>query len=893
MDGFSERFKYAVCSSGLLEKDYVPGFGGPSEGKEERDGHEGASTLEPETAGWDLQEEWRNLRGKAKERWDITAAIAAMVLGLLRLLGIRLVLVSTLLAGGLAWKTHQRQGSVAPTIVPIAPVASVISTTSPPKSSALSKLSDFLSSCRQFDNTIEKSLSILQPLPPNSTALYELRLALSRLTNDMTDHLATATSSILEITDKDELAVLGEMYDIPAAGSFLYPRKVTNHLDDEPETESWLPVSQSVPLGNIPSPRRPNLSLRPPGDLFQPNGDSAQAMSISRSLPGRFKPTHRTHHLSLSASPYHPSLRSAPDDHFTQLPERTPRYNKRASWDSSVWSSIRDGGLAPSPSIRSRRLSRPSHERRITEADEGEANVEGDTSLTSSQSSRPPSLDRNGLIPLSLPTSPTPISKPFTPRRSPLSGSVSDYSPRTSTRPVNPFPSFTSSTPNPKRRSLQNMQYYPSSDDDRPITTSSETDLTRTRSSPFSDIQALRSKYATGSRSRRESLVGHQSPPTPNMLKTYLTSPTPAQPRIRRVVSVSPLTLPSLKAGCLGIHLKRRRLACCLLGLRFGETDDTYWSDLSAVLGVLIEAIDAERVKLDAECSTALANDRNSDVGDARPPWMVPSASGGQYDFAPKTSDEVLLRDKIREMEQSLEKAWRGLQVAKQTLQYTRTDPPLSASSIASTSTIAPDGDLEAKWKDLRGELGYLIRDWERGKEVVHRIMLASQPEQTGMDGPDGSTEEDDLSTSVPDFIQAWSEPEHDRARSGDSTSFDSDRQPESLDEQPDPFREMTEDLPLPGKDIVFEADMEDMPIMRERSKLSREERIKLTKEAREKGVSVDQLLALSSGRVDVVDGSMERMAKETGKTHGLVVEEMKTMIGMIRAKKGVQEGDQ
>lgn len=834
------------------------------------------------------------VREMAMERWDISIAICAMLLGLVRLLGIRLVICTTLLAGGLAWKAYQSD------LLPQLPrdktsqpdQSTVTNITISPKSLTLTTLSNFLASSRQFDNTIEKSLSILQPLPPNSTSQYNLRLALSRLTSNMTDHLATATSGVLALADKEELGVLGEMYDIPVAGSFLYQRK-PKRLDakDEADSASWQPIIQSVPVGSIPSPRRPDVSLRRLGVGL--SKDDSQPMSISRSLPGRFKPTHRTHHLSLSASPnLHPSLRSAPDDRFTQLPERTPRYNKRASWDSSVWSPIRDGGLAPSPSIRGRRLSRPSHERRITEADEGEAGSDAQSSPT--PSTRPTSLDKNGLIPLSLPTSPTPISKPFTPRRSPLSGSVSDNSPRRSAELIKTFPSFpafTSSIPNPKRRSLQNMPYYPSSDDDRVLSINSETDLTRTRSMPFSDIQAMRSKYATGSRSRGQSLVG-QSPPTSNSLLTTLTSPTPAQPRIRRVVSVSPLTLPSLKAGCLGIHLKRRRLACCLIGLKFDEIDEAYWADITTTLEALIEAINAERTKLETECANAMVSELDSEAGDVQPPWTVPENSGS-FEFAPRTSDEVLLRDRIREMENTLETAWRGLQAVKSALQLEQNvQPLLTAGSSESSSIIEPHGDLESCWKDVRGELGFLVRDWERGKEIVHRL---AQPSHS-RDVPDDTQVQ--VTTALPDFMNGWAAPEHehDRAVSGGSfsTSFESDRQPESLDGQSDPEYAydaygVTDDLPLPGKDMVFEADLaKDGPVLRQRSALSRDERIRLTKQAREKGLTLDQILSGNGVAGDEPTMGFGGVEKETGRTHGLVVEEMKTMIGMIRAKKGV-----
>jgi hypothetical protein len=153
------------------------------------------------------------------------------------------------------------------------------------------------------------------------------------------------------------------------------------------------------------------------------------------------------------------------------------------------------------------------------------------------------------------------------------------------------------------------------------------------------------------------------------------------------------------------------------------------------------------------------------------------------------------------------------------------------------------------------------------------------------VDTADADTAEN--APAIPPFARSWDDPDEGEGRSG-STSFESDRAPDSLDEQLDPPRdlssEMAESLPLPGKDEVFEADTAEIPTLRAKSALSREERIKLTKEAREKGLSPSDILA---GRID---GAVD-VGKEAGKTHGLVVQEMKTMIGMIRARKGVTDG--
>lgn len=876
---FSERFKYLICSSGVLEKDWVPGLseGRGSSGDADDDTEEGDSGIRdedteqapPASMPFEYYFKWD------KRRWDVALAgvvlVGAMgtVLGPAKLLAAAAAIIAILAICAAVFARYpfavsspislsngpdsvlQHASSRNPKPVSLRPLSQ-----SRPHSAALHSLTSLFTHSQRLDAKIGSSLALLQSHESGSFPNQTLRIALHRLTDDMTDHLACATSRLLELVDRDELAVLGEMYDIPVSGTFLYARKTrgSESDDDEPDARA-----------NVPSPGRsigPALDYPLSGAIPTDHADSTPvasslAMSASQFLPNRFRPSHRTHHLSLiSASlptPRH-ALHLSAEDHFTAIPSRIPRLSKRSSWDGEFWSAVRHEGVR-----------RPPHERRITEADE-----EGPAKESASSEQTLSDLEEHAARSY-MPTSPgLRAPQTYTPTRtSPLSRRL-EMTPDRPMVPVlstgddllpSPFSLETlrSSTlsPNPKRSSLQNMPYYHSSNDVTVSPSRASTsivlgaELTRTRSLPISELQELRSRSATGS--RRSSTISPQR----------IISPTPPAPARRsRVPSVSPLTIPGLKAACLGLHLKRRRMACCLLGLRFGANNpDGYWEEVTAILDELRDVVVEERDRLEGlkreaerEMATAAHLD-NEFTSAADPPWST--TLSGRADFAPRTGDQEIVLRLVEALQSTVTKACADLAAVR-------------------SSLIIGEEDMRGPWAVIREDLGIMVREWERGKDVVARLAVTTDPKPLAVE--DGVEQED----GIPEFLKAWDDEEE----SANETLLDIKPLPmESEMDDSDIYDQYPEVLPPPGVDEVFEASS--LPLRSERSALSalsRDERIRLTKEARAKGMTLGDMMDKENGTGGV---DVEKQLKVNG---GEVVSELQGMIGMIRRMKGHAE---
>ncbi|ODO05405.1 hypothetical protein L198_02098 [Cryptococcus wingfieldii CBS 7118] len=896
-DSFAEQFKYLICSSGLLEKDYVLGVSG---GVSEAD------------AGLEKSELWikaRQVVEVAKERLDLMAAGACLVVGLTVVLGVW-VFAAILLLGGLAAVGYERYGNGSGSIS--APLTSSPSST--PKAQALASLTTFLTRSHTLNSTLAASLGILQSEPNSRTSHQELRVTLHRLTDNMTDHIATATSSLLEMADKSELAVLGEMYDIPVVGSFFYSRRRGQEIsssEDEFREQS------------VPSPRRYS-SLRP---LSTPSPRrTAIPQFSSQSFPRR-----HTNNLSIM------SLPADPNDRFTQIPERTPRLPKRASYDRL--SSRRSWGSQSAAMMYERRISEDGTggEEGDGSFGSGESSEEGDrTMLRAFKGGRSPdsstSPEMEGFRSPTMPVTPLsklrPAASPFRHIPSPLSrkpahlgeggmkplrtaplatqtGSSSllpspfeadifptSASASASPRPTEPFTrAFQDETdPGKKRRSLQNMPYI-SSDDDRP-----GADLTRTRSMPISDLQALREARAVvGDSSRRSSLnpsnagsastglgLGLPSTYPPDRRSSLISVPSPlTRASIQRHNSVSPLTTPALTASALGIHLKRRRMACCLLGLRFVETEGRYWEEVRDELDELVRRMNEERENVQEVLRKVMkelavretlddlvlgqaqgaAQMGQSPVGSSFP--IASTFLDSQRDFAPRTSNEQKLGESVEKMMESMVRAWGELASIKKDI-----------------SEQDGEGQKMERWLKVRERLGDAVREWERGKEVI------SDMSQKSKDGEEDDLREADHPADLPEFTRSW-----DTSQTSRSVSLETDRQSfndkvrlaeyPSNSPSPDGLEPLLEDLPPAGIDTVFE-DISAPALSKSKALLntmSREERIALVKQARERGVKVEDLLGVGHGQG-------EKVGEDVRMRGGEIVNELEGVIDAIRRMK-------
>jgi hypothetical protein len=112
MEIFGERFKYLICTSGLLEKVYVPCLGGPRiQEKSEAvlDSDPDLEQVQIGLADWriDLSKKLEICSGKMRERPDIVLAGAVLLVAMAWVIGWKLFMVvisAVLAATGFTWR---------------------------------------------------------------------------------------------------------------------------------------------------------------------------------------------------------------------------------------------------------------------------------------------------------------------------------------------------------------------------------------------------------------------------------------------------------------------------------------------------------------------------------------------------------------------------------------------------------------------------------------------------------------------------------------------------------------------------------------------------------------------------------------------------------------------
>lgn len=852
---FAEKFKYLVCSSGILEKDHVPARRGRSNTQtgsglaEDGNGGDpdpdpGPGTLSTTSSASIAQDRVRLVIANSRQRPDIALAGLVLLGAIVRVVGLKVF--STLLVGIVTIASvilWLRYPNIVPALSQLETNESmdieVVSQEREPNALAIDMLQEFLTTSGSLDQIIDSSLSLLQE-HPDVEEYHALRVAIHRLYDQMTDQLASATSTFLEMVDKQELGVLGDMYDIPVAGSFLYPR----HGLGRPSQDT---SNVGDDASALPSPKR--LSWNSSNPLIP----LSLPMAASSSMPNRLNPNRKY--------PLHASMSGIPmDDRYTSLPPRTPRASKRSSW-APEWNDRIKSGF--------------DSERRITESHESSPII-GPTE---------PIEDRQSLS--VGPGSPSPKIAQFTPRRSsPLSRAdlieIASADPQRHIIPIiPPTPEKRDLMASPmikspirsdsKRQSLQGMPYYRSDQSDlsspgKASIPGGTGGLRRVPSLQYSDLQMLREQSTRGSRRPSISIISPFAPSSIPLLAA-MTQPI-ERPKRQRIPSLSPLTLPALKAACLGLHMKRRRMACCLLGLKFHDQDEVYWSTARETLQELSNAIKGAVTDLEAVLDVAKATPVTHSVKETTslpPPWTVDIESTGIADFAPRTSDHTTLMHHVETMERALATAWAEVQAVKR-------------------AAGQADG-LTEQWGKVRGSIGQLVREWERGKDHVLKINPA----------PVTSPEIDTLETEhgqpppLPSFMKAWNDDENATPDASFTSVEDTDTSSEYPIDHDSDTLSRTELLPPPGHDLVFESQpvpITGLPI--ERSKLSREDRIRLMKEARDKGMTLGEML---HQRDNGGSGESES-ARQMMQMGGEVVGELKGMIGIIRRRKGLDEHD-
>ncbi|TFK39688.1 hypothetical protein BDQ12DRAFT_649037 [Crucibulum laeve] len=355
-------------------------------------------------------------------------------------------------------------------------------------------------------------------------------------------------------------------------------------------------------------------------------------------------------------------------------------------------------------------------------------------------------------------------------------------------------------------------------------------------------------------------------------------TPTPLSPRSSTIASSSrfttlqatrhPLSLSAVN-HTLQSALSSKRYACShLLALRFAdEEDEGYWEDVRSVIALLTTTLvdassrlsdaldDLERQRLEdqnpspgvaSEGMFPSSSDEKIELGDAKSHQRRQTSD--RLSFAPMPTHISRFAAHIAAIQSSLDDAKEHLEQCVASLK----EEPTSASSSPRSRTrsgvstqLVGDDEVEEPaallaYERLRRELGLALRECERGRErlldIVHPPKPLDEEDEDSDELPGlGHDASDDSDKPDPEDV-VDSEPYPDAAG---FTVISPDTAEGVLDDATSHLLIATsaQHLPPPGIEQVFAADSENRPLFpRERSKLTREERIKNAKARRESG---------------------------------------------------------
>ncbi|OBZ73867.1 hypothetical protein A0H81_06451 [Grifola frondosa] len=358
-------------------------------------------------------------------------------------------------------------------------------------------------------------------------------------------------------------------------------------------------------------------------------------------------------------------------------------------------------------------------------------------------------------------------------------------------------------------------------------------------------------------------------------------------------------TSPILIRATLALQgaLSAKRYACAhLLALRFEEDeDDAYWEDVRSIMSLLtstfadastrlVEALDdAEKSRIkDARPSPASLAAHSRDSSLSVSPLRLQRASrtmAEMVSFAPMPSHLTRFAAHVDAISCALNDAREQLEQCVVSLRDVS-----SQDSIPNPASVQEYPAFQA-YDRLRKELGLALRECERGRERLLDILAGPQrtqptddlehssPDTPGL-GQDSSSDESEKFGPSSPFIQLGVPGERDDALGLDLSVDRGDR----LDDATAHLllTATSQHLPPPGAEQVFEADSgTGTPFTREKSKLSREERIQLAKARRESNVFGMPSMESSA------KPSMERWGPG-----GEVVQELKDVIWKVSEKR-------
>ena len=407
------------------------------------------------------------------------------------------------------------------------------------------------------------------------------------------------------------------------------------------------------------------------------------------------------------------------------------------------------------------------------------------------------------------------------------------------------------------------------------------------------------------------------SPVTPTSSASKFTSLQPTR---------HPLSLSALIYAVQGTIAAKRYASSHLLALRFSdEEDEGYWEDVRSVIGLLIstladassrlsEALDeAEQQNLQDQIPTCQSSEDETTFTDLKNqnPSYKPLHSDARVSFAPMPSHMSRFAAHVATITSALDDARDNLEECISALKESSSSTFSSSSQRSRRSRNIPKpaeagpeaGEAEVPaalqaYERLRRELGLALRECERGRDRLLEIVsppIPSDEEEVddlpslGHDLSDDSDKTDSISHSLDDesdmavLVNAGkaSAGVVDGEEGGDLGGID-DATSHLLQTT------TTKHLPMPGIEEVFEADMGTKAVFsRERSKLTREERIKAAKARRESGLELG--IAVRDGPGGNGDGPVESPKMggiEKWGPGGEVVQELKDVIWKVSEKR-------
>jgi len=328
-----------------------------------------------------------------------------------------------------------------------------------------------------------------------------------------------------------------------------------------------------------------------------------------------------------------------------------------------------------------------------------------------------------------------------------------------------------------------------------------------------------------------------------------------------------PLSMSALHNALQGALASKRHACSHLLALRFsGDEDEGYWEDVRSVMGLLtstfadaslrlseaLEELESEMLREQNPTpgpESSFENDadhgRTGSIGEGRNTKRRRSEES--ISFAPMPSHISRFAAHVAAISSALDDAREHLEQCVAALKEDPTSAPSTRSLRHSRSLnhLVEDFAVEEPpalqaYERLRRELGLALRECERGRGKLLDLVNPPIPSDEGDDsdgvpglGHDVSDDSDKQDLASP------SEDEGDPVPNAGLTVVNPDSGEAALDDATQHLLlgTSTQHLTPPGVEQVFEADTGGGVVFsRERSKLTREERIKIAKARRESG---------------------------------------------------------